>query len=156
MNQYTFRGKVLKEARTRYGKETLKPGDWVQGDLIHTEKDFRKTVQIITRAFDQVEVDPATVCLCSGVQDAKERPVFEGDIIRICYGPFRKNNGTRAFKEIYRTAVGRDGAFCIKAPSTDPCGLEETSLLWLQELSEKSKVEIVGNVFDTPEKLSEA
>lgn len=58
--------------------------EWVYGDLIHLEKDFKKIVIILhwTDDDNSSEVIPETVGQFTGIEDEKGNKIYEGDIIQ--------------------------------------------------------------------------
>lgn len=70
MREIKFRGKT-------------KDGEWVYGDLLHAEHDFKKGVDIVTEDWRQMRVLQETVGQYTGLKDVNGKDVYEGDVIRV-------------------------------------------------------------------------
>lgn len=137
-----FRGKVLKVIKKYH---PIKVGEWAYGDLLHAEHDFVKGVDIITDSFSQVVVDENTVGQYTGACDAKDNPIYEGDILATL--PIKND-----FLHIVRFSDDTLRFDCIEKhhyinnPSFGGLALDHS---WMKELN---KV-VIGNIHDNPELL---
>lgn len=69
-NRYLFRGK------------RIDTGEWVFGDLVHSVYKIGDTcVGQYGNEVGMHEVDPSTVCQCTGVEDKNGKLIFENDIL---------------------------------------------------------------------------
>lgn len=123
-NRYLFRGKRIDN------------GEWIFGNLIQTDDG----VYIIQNYVPQnliknYEVDPSTICLCTGFQDKNGKLIFENDIVETQYGK--------------AVVVWDKSEWRIKW---------NDDLIWRKDLhywanDNSWRIEVVGNKFDNPELL---
>ena len=121
-------------------------GEWVEGYLIVDEKDYSK--YFIGYVFgtnedgtphdlDAVQVDPSTICRCTGREDMNGELIWENDIVNCpdaeCCGYIGWNESEAGF---YFNALLEDGGF------------EEEHIYDYQDC-----MEVIGNTFDNPELL---
>lgn len=88
----------------------------------------------------QVEVDPSTICRCTGLEDKNGKLIWENDIIECRDG-----------KHNFQTQIEWD-AYCAGFIFQDT----ETSAVGLDAITENglySESKVVGNIFDNPELL---
>lgn len=88
----------------------------------------------------QVEVDPSTICRCTGLEDKNGKLIWENDIIECKDG-----------KHNFQTQIEWD-AYCAGFIFQDT----ETSAVGLDAITENglySESKVVGNIFDNPELL---
>ena len=128
-NRFLFRGKRKDN------------GEWIFGNLIQTDDG----VYIIQNYVPQhliknYEVDPATVCQCTGLEDKNGNLICENDIIECKDG-----------KHNFQTQIEWD-AYCAGFIFQDT----ETSVVGLDAITENglySESKVVGNIFDNQELL---
>lgn len=85
------------------------------------------------------EVDPSTICQCTGLTDKNGKKIFEGDILR------------HADETILKT-VWNDRKYGFAAQCVKGSVLLKDCKWGLWEF-ESDEVEVIGNVFDNPELL---
>lgn len=124
-NRYLFRGKRIDN------------GEWVQGYL-YSIWERRYILWGMTNDIpDMVEVDPETVCQCTGRKDKNGNLIWENDIANCmdeeCCGYISWNESEAGF---YFDVVLEDGRF------------EEEHIYDYQDC-----IEVIGNTFDNPELL---
>ena len=69
-NRYLYRGKRIDN------------GEWIYGDLVHSV--YKKDDTCVGQYGNEVgmhEVDPETVCLCTGFEDVRGQIIWENDIV---------------------------------------------------------------------------
>lgn len=131
-------------------------GEWVEGFYFcMTHPDGRHTHHfIISLGTDlslgtpiekiQVEVEPSTICQCTGLKDKNGKLIWENDIV--------------AYWDSYSTESGLAEADCIGKVVWDD---ETISFQVTNRLSAESyevlgdECSVIGNVFDNPELLEE-
>lgn len=118
-------------------------GEWIFGNLIQTDDG----VYIIQNYVPQhliknCEVDPSTICQCTGLKDKNGKLIYENDIV--VYG------------DTYSTDNGQSEADCIGKVVWDD---ETISFQVTNRLSAESyevlddECSVVGNAIDNPELL---
>ena len=138
-NRYLFRGKAKCIVGTyNFGKED---GEWVEGSL-RCDCGKYTIFQFETDSADYIayEVDPLTICQCTGLKDKNGNLIWENDIV--------------AYWDSYSTENGLAEADCIGKVVWDD---ETISFQVTNRLSAESyevlddECSVLGNVFDNPE-----
>lgn len=125
-NRYLFRGKRKDN------------GEWVFGDLVHSVYKIGDTcVGQYGNEVGMHEVDPETICQCTGIKDKNGKLIWENDIVNCltedCSGYIGWNESEAGF---YFNVLLEDGSF------------EEEHIYDYQDC-----IEVIGNTFDNPELL---
>lgn len=157
MRDIMFRGKSLEGSRMLYGK--ILQSNF--STFIVTAVNTINGDKIESVHYD--EIDPKTTGEFSGVEDVKEKQIFEGDIIKSCF----KDGGEVNSK--YLVVEFKDGRFITKELYRDYWleKKEEGGLLLKHGIVKSYKgeiyplnksftthwTEIVGNIHDNPEFL---
>lgn len=123
-------------------------GEWVEGYLIVDEKDYSK--YFIGYVFgtnedgtphdlDVVQVDPSTICQCTGIKDKKGNLIFENDILSGHIDVEFSEDETR------KRVVWHENGWCTNEPGCDD----------YEELDDfdSENFEVIGNKIDNPELL---
>lgn len=121
-------------------------GEWVEGYLIVDEKDYSKyfigyvlgtNEDGAPHDLDVVQVDPSTICRCTGLKDKNGKLIWENDIANCmdaeCCGYISWNESEAGF---YFDVLLEDGRF------------EEEHIYDYQDC-----MEVIGNTIDNPELL---
>ena len=123
------------ESRYLYRGKRIDNGKWVEGDLVHSV--YKINDVCVGQYGNEVgmhEVDPLTVCQCTGLKDKNGRLIFENDIVW--------DSDERAFYEI----IWNQEDMCWNVEDADGHKSE------FEECYE-STIEVNGNRFDNPELL---
>ncbi len=124
-------------------------GKWVEGCLIVDEKDYSKyfigymfgtNEDGTPHDLDVAQVDPSTICRCTGINDKSGKLIWENDIIEC-----------KDEKHNFQTQIEWD-AYCAGFIFQDT----ETSAVGLDAITANglySESKVVGNIFDNPELL---
>ena len=83
------------------------------------------------------EIDPSTICQCTGLKDKNGKLIWENDIVKYKHGNF--------YKAFWQNNYYQFSWICVKS---DVFSIGAKWDLW----SFKSfEIEVVGNIFDNPE-----
>lgn len=124
-------------------------GEWVEGHLITDETDDSKCFigYVIgtdedgtPHDLDVVQVEPSTICQCTGLKDKNGKLIWENDICD------RKEQ----YPEIVKYCGG-DWTLDYSYASHKESGVYYCNLGFYAE--ERKCVEVIGNIFDNPELL---
>ena len=139
-----FRGKILKVIKKHH---PCKAGEWVYGDLLHTEHDFVRGIDIVTDDFSQVTVDANTIGQFTGLKDKKGNEVYEGDVIYVEFDDGSHGNSIIGWNnDMYCFGMMTDYEYCSRTGKYEPHVL-------LNFLREAERFEVIGNVVDNPKLL---
>ena len=132
MREILFRGKRIDN------------GEWVIGFYVRVnESDFICTRQLIHGGLYTVsksfEVNPSTICQCTGLKDKNGKLIWENDIVRDEHGIF--------YKAFWQNNYYQFSWICVKA------GVFSVGTKWDLWSFKSFEIEVIGNVFDNPELL---
>lgn len=130
-------------------------GDWLVGYVVkygYTGKEKYYIVPSYASDLYAIEVDPSTICRCTGLKDKNGKLIWEGDIILFqrdnddCPFPNKdtKKRLGKVFYKDFRTTfaigMGKNGSGSINDD------------LW-KYVQNGNRVEVIGNIFDNKELL---
>lgn len=116
-------------------------GEWVIGGLVRYGFTGREKYYIVpSYASDlyALEIDPSTICWCTGLKDKNGKLIFENDIARDKHGNF--------YKAFWQDNYYQFSWICIK--SDNKLFIEAKWNLWSIKNFE---IEVIGNIFDDKE-----
>nr|DAU48350.1 MAG TPA: YopX protein [Bacteriophage sp.] len=112
-------------------------GEWVQGYLYGIWEKRYILWGMTNDIPNMIEVDPSTICRCTGLEDKNGKLIWENDIVNClteeCCGYIGWNESEAGF---YFNVLLEDGRF------------EEEHIYDYQD-----GIEVIGNIFDNPELL---
>ena len=125
------------EDRYLFKAKRIDNGEWVQGYL-YSIWEKRYILWGMTNDIpNMIEVDPTTICQCTGLKDKNGNLIWENDIIRDEHGDF--------YKAFWQNNYYQFSWICVKS---DVFSIGTKWDLW----SFKSfEIEVAGNIFDNPE-----
>ena len=132
------------EDRYLYKAKKVDDREWVQGYLIYSFTG----VPIIVTEYDHIlmlvtryEVDPKTICQCTGLKDKNGKLIWENDIV--------------AYWDTYSTESGLAEADCIGKVFWDneTMSFEVTNRLSAESYEVLDECSVIGNIFDNKELL---
>lgn len=127
-DRYLFRGK------------RIDTGEWVFGNLIQSVYKIGDTcVGQYGNEVGMHEVDPETICQCTGLKDKNGKLIFENDILSGHIHDEFPEDETR------KRVVWHENGWCTKEPGCD----------YYEELDgfDSENFEVIGNMIDNPELL---
>ena len=137
-NRYLYRGKRIDN------------GEWVEGHLITDEKDDLKYFIGYVLGTDEdgsphdldaVQVDPSTICQCTGLKDKNGKLIFENDIMEAHIDEDFPEDVSRFKVEWNGKGWVENHPDCVDREYLDDFDTEH--------------FKVVGNIFDNPELLEE-
>lgn len=124
-------------------------GEWVQGNLVFSV--YHKNDVCVGQYGNEVgmhEVDPSTICQCTGLKDKNGKLIWENDFIKT----FDAGEEWCLSKIIFA-----DTSLGCGWKTTDIKSLSKYNNNLFKEVSfgsfDSKSVEVVGNIFDSPELL---
>ena len=134
--------------RYLYRAKRTDNGEWVEGHLITDEHDEKKCFigyvfgtndDGTPHDYDVVEVDPSTICQCTGLKDKNGKLIWENDIM------VAHLDDAYPEDETYIRILWYESGFCSKEK-----GSEDISPI---DKFDQEHFEVCGNIFDNPELL---
>lgn len=128
------------EDRYLYKAKRLDNGEWVQGYLYGIWEKRYILWGMTNDVPNMIEVDPSTICKCTGLKDKNGKLIWENDVVKDKHGNF--------YKAFWQDNYYQFSWICIK--SDNKLFIEAKWNLWSIKNFE---IEVIGNIFDNPELL---
>lgn len=126
-NRYLFRGKRKDN------------GEWIQGYLYGIWERRYILWGMTNDIPNMVEVEPSTICQCTGGKDKNSKLIYENDIA--------KDDKGNLYKAFWQDNHYQFSWMCVKSEKL-PIGAK-----WNFDCFRGYEMEVIGNVFDNPELL---
>ena len=127
------------EDRYLFKAKRIDNGEWVQGYLYGIWEKRYILWGMTNDVPNMIEVDPTTICQCTGLKDKDGKLIWENDIV--------KNEKGNFYKAFWQNNYYQFSWICVKADVL-PIGTKWN--LW----SIKSfEIEVIGNIFENKELL---
>lgn len=122
-------------------------GEWVQGYL-YGIWDKRYILWGMTNDVpNMIEVDPSTICLCSGLKDKNGNLIWENDVIKYHFGDAYAQIRYGAYQNCFDSQKAEHIGFYVDW--SESRNYRKDLGYWINMVN----AEVVGNVFDNPELL---
>lgn len=148
------------ESRYLYRAKRTNNSKWMIGNLIQTDDGIYIIQNYVPQhLIKNYEVDPSTICQCTGLKDKNGKLIWENDITKLALPDGEVRYFKVSFKKVIRKVLCHPdfeddvakvelNAVCFEWDGDElfPCIYEDGS-------SDVSNMEMAGNVFDNPELL---
>ena len=125
--------------RYLYRAKNIDDGEWVQGYLYGIWERRYILWGMTNDVPDMIEVDPSTICQCTGLKDKNGKLIWENDIMVAHIDDVFPED------ETYTRVMWHNNGFCTN----------ENHSIDIEPIDEFDKIhfEVCGNIFDNPELL---
>ena len=129
------------EERYLYKAKRLDNGEWVQGYLFGIWEKRYILWGMTNDIPNMIEVDPTTICQCTGLKDKNGKLIWENDVV--------------GFWDTYSTENGQAEMDCIGKVVWDDetISFQVTNRLSAESYEVLDECSVIGNIFDNPELL---
>ena len=129
--------------RYLYRAKRKSDNQWIYGNLIQTDNGVYIIQNYVPQhLIENYEVDPSTICQCTGLKDKNGNLIWENDICRRILLP------TKRIEKNFRIAYVPYKC-CLSA-----IDLDGSNITFLSDyINNQYEVEVIGNIFDNPELL---
>lgn len=130
----------------------LEDGVWVHGSL-RCDVGKYTIFQFETERADYVkyEIDPSTICQCTGLKDKNGKLIWENDILDGFTYPYMSDGVHNYYVEVcWCTNVPSFGIYTQKYPESKVAGIS-AGMTELMEDWNPNDWEVIGNIFDDKE-----
>ena len=130
--------------RYLYRAKRCDNGEWVEGYYVYNEKHYIGvlcTEHNVVPAISWYEVDPSTICQCTGLRDKNGKLIFENDIVK----RVDKRNGRHIFRE--------QPSMNCKVVWTYNYGFDTLPSCGHFDKSDGLECDVIGSAIDNPELL---
>ena len=131
-------------------------GGWVTGCLVRYGFTGREKYYIVpSYASDlyALEIDPSTICWCTGLKDKNGKLIWEGDVLDGFTYPYMSGGVHNYYVEVcWCSNVPGFGIYTQKYPESKVAGIS-AGMTELMEDWNPNDWKVIGNKFDTPELL---
>lgn len=116
-------------------------GEWVQGYLFGIWEKRYILWGMTNDIPNMIEVDPTTICQCTGLKDKNGKLIWENDVV--------------GFWDTYSTENGQAEMDCIGKVVWDDetISFQVTNRLSAESYEVLDECSVIGNIFDNPELL---
>ncbi len=98
---------------------------------------------------DMTEVEPSTICQCTGLKDKNGKLIWESDIIKYHFGDVYAPIKYGEYQSCFDSASTEHIGFYVDWTETKRENMRKDLGYWIDMIG----AEVVGNIFDNPELL---
>ena len=144
----------------KFRGKRLNDGQWSYGDLIHEKAVTTTGLRDRVRG-GKYEVIPETICQFIGISDKNKKDIYEGDLLINDDYPFKNDGKINYIAEITYFEDTLSFGYVLHGVNSEIRGISngvcETFELDYEDedkLNSKIDFEIIGNIYDNPELIS--
>ena len=125
--------------------------EWVEGFLVKKHGLFfiYDIINSDTCRQSNYDVDPSTICQCTGLKDKNGKLIWENDIIKYHFGDVYAPIKYGEYQSCFDSASTGHIGFYVDWIGTKKENMRKDLGYWINMIS----AEVVGNIFDNPELL---
>lgn len=139
------------EDRYLFKAKRANNGEWVTGYLYGIWEKRYILWGMTNDIPNMVEVDPSTICQCTGLRDKNGKLIWENDILNGFTYPYMSDGMHNYYAEVcWCTNVPGFGIYTQKCPKSKVSGIS-AGMTELMEDWNPDDWEVIGNIFDNPE-----
>ena len=139
--------RYLYRAKRKNWRELPKEMWWVQGYLYGIWERRYILWGMTNDVPDMIEVDPSTICQCTGLNDKNGNPIFENDIVKYHFGEKYARIKYGVYQSCFDSTKTGHCGFYVDWPDSE--NKRKDLGYWINMVD----AEIAGNIFDNPELL---
>lgn len=139
------------EDKYLFKAKRLNNGEWVQGYLYGIWEKRYILWGMTNDIPNMIEVDPSTICQCTGLKDKNGNLIWENDII---HKPFYTDYDAYANSEAYTGRIQyEDGGWSVEITRSDGSTFVSPIIEMIAYSKDIEHFEVIGNIFDNKELL---
>ena len=125
-------------------------GKWVQGYLYGIWEKRYILWGMTNDIPDMIEVDPSTICQCTGLKDKNSKLIWENDILDGFTYPYMSDGAHNYYAEVcWCSNVPAFGIYTQKYPKSKVSGISAGMTEIMGDWN-SNDWEVIGNIFDNP------
>ena len=137
-DRYLFR------AKRKNCKQLPKEMWWVEGYLYGIWKSRYILCGMINNVPDMVEVDPSTICQCTGLKDKNGKLIWENDVVEM----YDRNTDYRWRAVVTFGNPNGEYTWGWQLKPIGECEANKDILCWIDMEETGAFCEVIGNIFD--------
>ena len=144
------------EDRYLFKCKRLDNGEWVEGCLLALDDETYRIATSCLQGNEEhllqvcaYEVDPSTICQCTGLKDKNGKLIWENDVIKYHFGDVYAPIKYGEYQSCFDSASTGHIGFYVDWRGTKKENMRKDLGYWINMIS----AEVVGNIFDNPELL---